>query len=271
MERLTYEEGINLAVEANMGLVGEVARRYQERGLDWDDLMQEGSIGLKTGLERFDPAKGVQISTYVFQWIRRSISLATDNLARTIRVPVPTLRLEGKLSRMTGDFEADCDKLGVTRKMRGLLKARAKNVTADVDLSFVCERDGDRDDGPDLERLYAALDELSPTDRELLAARFGLDGREPSTLVAIGRGCGVTKERVRQRQNEALARLRAILEPSAPAVETRPCARCGGLVIRGQDERPGKWADRQFCGRSCAGAAYWEAVRATGEAAAVGA
>ena len=228
------EQAREQMIKANLRLVVKIAHDYDGLGLPLLDLINEGNIGLIKGVERFNPAKGAKLSTYASWWIKQAIKRALANQSKTIRLPVHVVdkvahirraevRLRETLERDPTDEEVAADvglKPGRVREYRQASKAPVSleaPLGANDDASPVAEMVADTNaEAPfdnlvktsDTELLREVFATLAPRERAILAMRFGLEDDTPRTLEEIGARFGVTRERIRQIQNEALEKLR---------------------------------------------------------------
>lgn len=220
-------------VRANLRLVVNIARGYTNRGLSFQDLIEEGNLGLMHAVERFDPERGTRFSTYASYWIQETIERALVNSAKTIRVPAYMVELLAQWRKTATKLQDELGRLPTEEEIAKALQLSEKKLqivkkalrvynsapqTEGSDTGFVIDEalldihakmpDRTLADADDMQHVLELIKKMDEREATVLRLRFGLDGQEPMTLKQIGERLGLTRERVRQIESEALAKLR---------------------------------------------------------------
>lgn len=235
--RVGCAESRERMINGNLRLVVKIARDFEGYGMPVSDLINEGNIGLMKAVEHFDPERGVKFSTYSAYWIKQSVKRCLSNQSRTVRIPIHMVEKISRLNQLVLAYKEEFDREPTDKEMAGQMemevadiraikRAQAKSVSLNTPFEEGdSETLGDRipdenavDPCVQLElqtsisRMCELLDRLQHRESTILRERYGLDGSDPKTLEDIGKEFGVTRERIRQLQNEALVKLRGLME-----------------------------------------------------------
>ncbi|MCG6899602.1 MAG: RNA polymerase sigma factor RpoS [Gammaproteobacteria bacterium] len=238
------EDARNRMIESNLRLVVKIARRYMNRGLAFLDLIEEGNLGLIRAVEKFDPERGFRFSTYGTWWIRQTIERAIMNQTRTIRLPIHIVKEINTYLRAARTLAQRLDHEPSAEEIAELLDKPLEDVErmlwlneriSSTDSTVMADSgktlldtlpDADAQDPSDTlqeegvhSNLEECLTQLSDKQREVVERRFGLHGYSVSTLEEVGQEIGVTRERVRQIQMDALKKLKRVLEQEGFSIE----------------------------------------------------
>ncbi|MEZ4087742.1 MAG: sigma-70 family RNA polymerase sigma factor [Candidatus Gracilibacteria bacterium] len=243
-----YEKIRNIFISRNLRLVAKIAKRYiKVSGIEITDLVNEGSIGIMRAVDKFDPEVGVRFATYAGHWIRQAMNRTIQNHARTVRCPIHIHQLANKVKKIQrealsrGETEPTVEEIAaqvgksveVLKRVIAFQQASISSLDAPINsgdsssesyIDWVSDEDMDLQDEAldrkrDIEQVHKLVESLDPRDKRIIELRYGLEDEDVQTLQAIGHRFGVSRERIRQIDNEIRRRLRKKLMQAIEAPE----------------------------------------------------